>query len=66
MARSGAAGEGGGGLDGMVADDDGFGGRAVVGCGCALEWCFVEPTTPPRDVDSRDASVVVRRVDGFD
>lgn len=37
-----------------------------VGCGCALEWCFVEPTTPPRDADSRDASVVVRRVDGFD
>ena len=46
MARSGAAGEGGGGLDGMVAGDDGFGGRRWWGAGARLSgvsWNLLPP-----------------------
>lgn len=46
MARSGAVGDGGGGLDGMVAGDggevDGGGGWA-----CGLSWCFRGTSLPP-------------------
>ena len=60
MARSGAVGEGGGGLDGMVAGDGGSvdgGGGVGVRAFVVFSW-----NLPP----SRDASVVVRGASGFD
>lgn len=53
MARSGAVGEGGGGLDGMVVGDggsvDGGGGRGRAG----FRGVFVEPNHPPERGFSR-------------
>lgn len=64
MARSGAVGEGGGGLDGIVAGDGGSvdgGGGVGVRAFVVFSWNL----PPPRDVVSRDASVVVRGANGF-
>jgi hypothetical protein len=61
MARSGAVGEGGGGLDGMMAGNGGSvdgGGGVGVRAFVVFSWNL----PPPRDVVSRDASVVVREL----